>query len=342
VKDALLGLEQVRAELKSLGADPAGELKKANLKRYLADSGRVFEMKMNRLPLGMTTVSTQLEGGATVKLILTVSESRIHFDFAGTDASTTIGLTEMTTFGACLAAVTSVLREKIPMNAGSFEHIQVSTPAKTLLSTRAPSGTFRGINAGVAIVAELVQAALAKLNPLLAVAPAIGADSHFLLTFNDGRVLAGHLPSGAGAQKAADGADALALWAPRFAFDITLEESERRFPLVWQQAGVRPSSGGKGQKRGGDGAVRAFRVSEAAKFRWLSAQRGAKATGLEGGQAGLPTLIEVVRVKPTKAGASGETEREEFSASEGEIALQPGDKVTLLTSGGAGYGKVNE
>jgi N-methylhydantoinase B len=336
VESAIGELLQTARETKSVAADPMSELTSAGFKRLLADSSRVFQTLMGRLPLGTTTVSSQLETGETVKLSLEVSEGRILFNFTGTDSSTALGLTEHATSGACLAAIAAAMspdpgrRLSLPLNAGAFEHIQVSTPAKTLLSSRAPSGMFRGMNQGVALVAELVASALAALNPNLKSAASAGHDGFIQVAFADGRFYSRRITPGAGATREHIGASAWATWGSLFTNKNCFEESERGLPLVWTLAGLRAGSGGKGKKLGGDGAMLGFTVKAGAKLRWVLGDQARRHSGLDGGHSGLPAQVVVIRLN----GA-----REEFDQAEGEVSLEAGDQVQVLASGGGGSGE---
>jgi N-methylhydantoinase B len=333
VQQALESLEQVRRDLKAISREPSSEFRRSNFKTYLANSSELFESRMSRLPLGSTTISKQLSSGETLKLSLTVTEQRILFDFAGSDASASIGLTELVTLGTCLAATASFMHEPIPMNAGSFEHIQLSAPVNSMLSVRAPSATLRGVQMGVAIVAGLIEAALTNLNPGFSKASSAGFDGTYQLIFDDNRLFAGRLAPGLGAQRNFPGVDAFGAWAPRHAFHLPLEEAESRFPLKWASAGIHADSAGKGSKRGGNGSQHAFYVTAPAKLRWLLGPATQKQDGVDGGHAGQAGSV-LVRRATTDNTAPDEI----HSDPEGEISLNSGDFVQLSMCGGGGYG----
>lgn len=332
----LQALEEITVtirEIKSMARDPGSELKRAGFKRYFADCSRVFKAVMSRLPLGTTLVSSQLDTGETLKLRLEIGENRLHFDFAGTDGSTTIALTEVATFGACVAATAAALHDPIPLNAGSFEHLQVSTPAKTLLSGGQTSvGMFRGMNSGIAAVCALVETAFVNLNPALRAAGTAGCEGHFQIRFDDGRILTGRLAPGTGARKNAAGLAGYATWAPRVTHDLaSIEKLERAFPVSVTFAGVRAGSGGQGKHPGGDGEIRALTVNMPGVFRWSLQGMTERPAGLESGRAGLAAQVEIVR-----AHRDG---HEVFNQPEGEVALAVGDQIRVLSTGGGGYGE---
>lgn len=330
VSNSLDALSSAARELKGVGRDPGSELKRANFKSYFANCSWAFETLLSRLPLGATQVSTRLPSGELIKLQLEVSDTKLHFDFAGTDASSQIGLTELATFGACLAATAAALKQPIPFNSGVFEHFQVSTPSKTLLSSRAPTGLFRGMTAGVAAVSSLVLDAFGKLNSSFKRASSSGGTGHFFLQFEDGRFYSGQIAPGTGASRESAGIDATGLWSARLHEPLPLQDVERSIPLRLNMAGLRAGSGGKGKKAGGNGALQAFTVQAAATLRWSFGSMAERHEGMESGRAGNPALIELTRANGSQ---------EEYTAAEGSLALAPGDQVRLYGSGGGGFGE---
>jgi N-methylhydantoinase B len=336
VEAAITELSETARIVRAVAQDPASELKAQNFKRFLADSSHAFRVLMGRIPLGARIVTRQLAGGETIKLALEVTENRILFNFAGTEASSALGLTEHATSGACLAAIAAVMcpdrlkRGSVPLNASAFEHIQVSTPAKTLLSSRAPSGMFRGMHQGIAIVASLVMDALAALNPALRTAASAGHHGLLQIAFDDGRFFSTPIAPGSGANREACGDTAIADFDQLIKNNIYLEASEKELPLLWIHHGVRANSGGRGKKAGGDGSTIAFQALAPARARWVMGEQAQNLAGSESGLAGLPAQIIVVR-------ADGH--REEFAQAEGEIALLSGDQVHFLGSGGGGFGE---
>lgn len=331
VNEAGLKIEAVRQKLKIAGTDPGSELKKIDFKRYLADSARAFRNMLGRLPLGTVLHSTRLQpGGELLKLKLDVTETFLNFDFAGSDSSDSIHLTDLITFGACVAATLETFHLNLPLNSGTLEHFQVSTPAKTLLSGRAPTGVFRGMQSGLGSVCNLVVHSFAKLNPSLRSAKGVGCRGYFEIEFENGQRLADSVAPGEGAQPNESGAHAHALWHPQDANSLSVEELEKKYPLVVTQAGLRSNSGGKGSHLGGDGAVKAYRVKSNAKARWIFGPLMAKQEGLASGRSGLSGEIRIVR--------SSSQHVDEFTTPEGEVLLEPGDEIRFLAPGGGGFG----
>lgn len=319
-------------KIKRIARDPGTILKKANFKTYLEDSSRAFDQLMTRLPLGTTNLLHQLSSGETLKLQLNITEDLLHFDFAGSENSPRLALTELATFGACFAATVSTFDLQLPFNAGTFQHFQVSAPARTILSAAPPTGTFRGMNEGIAAVFSLSRAAIAKLAPPFKTAES-GIDMHAKLVFAGGRFVDLAATSGGGASAQGRGPDAYSSWnGPRSCFPSM--EIESRLPLQIMSQGLRADSGGNGKNRGGHGATFGVMVLEPCELRWIAPSLGARVEGADGGRAGQPARIEVLR--------SASSEREEVSGKEGALRLSANDQVFLLAAGGGGFGAIPE
>jgi 5-oxoprolinase (ATP-hydrolysing) len=107
------------------------------------------------------------------------------------------------------------------------------------------------------------------------------------------------------------------------------EVLEWRFPVRLESFSVRRGSGGRGEWRGGDGAVRCVRFLEPMTAAILSGHRLVRPHGLAGGQAGEAGRNSVLR-------ADGS--RQELGPSD-RVEMRPGDCIVIETPGGGGYGK---
>jgi len=102
------------------------------------------------------------------------------------------------------------------------------------------------------------------------------------------------------------------------------EVMERRFPVRILEHALRPGSGGDGRRRGGDGVRRSFQFLSAAHVSILSQRRTTVPFGLAGGDAGQSgqNLLNDVALP----GAAS-------------FDVAPGDRLTVLTPGGGGFGQ---
>jgi N-methylhydantoinase B len=102
-----------------------------------------------------------------------------------------------------------------------------------------------------------------------------------------------------------------------------IEILEVQYPLRVVRYAIRRGSGGSGKYRGGDGMVREFEFLEKAHCTLLTERRRHGPWGLAGGQAGVPGENRL----------NGET-----LPGKCERHVGPGDRLSLATPGGGGWG----
>jgi N-methylhydantoinase B len=103
-----------------------------------------------------------------------------------------------------------------------------------------------------------------------------------------------------------------------------VEALEHFYPFRVRRYGVRRGSGGAGRHRGGDGIVREIELLTDADISLLTERRTSGPYGLEGGS-------------PGQAGRNllnGDT-----LPAKGSLRVRAGDRLTIETPGGGGYGK---
>ena len=125
-----------------------------------------------------------------------------------------------------------------------------------------------------------------------------------------------------------DGASALQTHMTN-TLNTPVEALERAFPLRVTQYSVRRDSGGAGARRGGDGLVRQYEFLRAATVTMLSTRRATAPVGASGGDDGA-VGANVMNLEGQARELPAQFTRE-FAA---------GEKLTIETPGGGGWGKV--
>ena len=321
-------LFEAARKLEALARTAGSGFDQAGFEGYLTDSSTAFETSIAKLPLGTAIVSGRVLGSnEVVKLTLELSEKHVQFDFKGTEPSSKVGLTEITTFGTCVWSVLALLGEPVPLTSSVLGHFQVSAPTNTLLATRAQVSLERGVSLVVPLLGELIHQALAKVNPNLKSASTAGTSALAQLEFADGRTLFLTSSPGAGALSGQKGQDAFGAW--NAVAQSSLEKHEASMPVTWSAAGLSKGTGGKGIKRGGEAELIACRLREPAKLRWLLGRSSVRIEGQAGGKAGSVAELEIVRADGT---------RESFKTLEGLADVAAGDEIRLHAAGGGGWG----
>lgn len=302
------------------------------LKDYFKFSKEIVQRKLDEWASGEARVEARFDNGDAIQLHLELTDHSVNLNFRGTSASKKICLTEAATFGACFGAFKAFLGGHIPVNHGSFSFIQVSTPLGCLLNSKYPSPTFKGMTDGSALVASTVLQALGKVVSSQEISQGAVTLAKVDLQFQDGRRFFDVLPGGIGATAKGPGADGLSYWV-RDQLQPSIEEIEKRFPILIKKMGVRAGSAGKGQHSGGQGLFKQYELLAPAKLNWLLDQTKARPQGARGGMAGMSGEIHVLRAGQSK---------KELLNFEGSLELAAGDKIILHSAGGGGWGSAKE
>ena len=107
------------------------------------------------------------------------------------------------------------------------------------------------------------------------------------------------------------------------------EVLEWRYPVLVNQFGIRPDSGGNGEYKGGNGVIRQIQFREPMTAAILSGHRVIPPFGLNGGE---PGAIGHNSVKRNNGAIEVLTGRS-------EVQMQVGDVFEIKTPGGGGFGR---
>jgi 5-oxoprolinase (ATP-hydrolysing) len=107
------------------------------------------------------------------------------------------------------------------------------------------------------------------------------------------------------------------------------EVLEWRFPVLLEEFRIRPDSGGRGHKQGGNGTVRRLRFLQNMTANILANRRLVPPYGMAGGEAGKPGRNYVERVDGSISELSARAQTEVYA----------GDVFVIETPGGGGFGK---
>ena len=137
---------------------------KANLKGYLNASSEIIHEIAGEHSTGEAKVETILDSGETIRLKAELRAEHLNLDFSGTSASKRVCLTDAATMGACMGALSAFLKTNLPLNEGTFSFLNVVTPLGSMLNSRYPSPTFKGMTEGTSLVAATVLKALSEIS----------------------------------------------------------------------------------------------------------------------------------------------------------------------------------
>ncbi|MGW6061225.1 hydantoinase B/oxoprolinase family protein [Streptomyces sp. NPDC055189] len=265
------------------------------------------------------------DSGAVIRVRVSVDrEARsATIDFTGT--SPQLATNFNAPFAVVNAAVLYVFRtlvvEDIPLNDGCLRPLHIVVPPGSLLAPEPPAAVVAGN-------VETSQAITGALYGALGV-QAEGSGTMNNVTFgNDRHQYYETVASGSGAGDGFDGASVVQTHMTNSRLTDP-EVLEWRLPVLLEEFAVRGGSGGAGQWRGGDGAVRRIRFREPMTVSTLSQHRRVAPYGMAGGS---PGALGAGRVECAD-GRVRTLEGSDFADA------GPGDVLVIETPGGGGYGR---
>jgi 5-oxoprolinase (ATP-hydrolysing) len=227
----------------------------------------------------------------------------------------------------CRAAVLYVFRtlvaDDIPMNEGCMRPLKLIVPEGSMLNPKHS-------NPLPAVVAGNVETSQIVCDALYGALGVLAASQGTMNNFTFGNATHQYyetIGGGAGAGPDFDGASAVQTHMTNTRLTDP-EIFEQRYPVIVESFGVRHGSGGAGHHPGGDGVMRTLRFRAPVTAGILSGRRRIHPFGLHGGH-------DAATGETVVTFADGNHKR--LNATD-EIELQTGDKITISTPGGGGYG----
>lgn len=255
-------------------------------------------------------------------------------DFAGSapQARGALNVAPNALEATCYYAVKALLDPDLPANSGLFDAVRISAPEGSIVNPRFPAAT-----AARAITCNRLSGAI--FDALNRVLPAEQRMAHShdsvpaILVSGQRRggtyVYIETIGGGAGARAGSDGADAVQMHVTNSS-NLPAEALEIEYPLLVDEYGLVPDSGGAGRWRGGLGIAR--QISSRVDGSLLTARGEGHVTvapGLDGGLPGGPARMWL---------APGTPEQRELPTAITAMPMTAGLGVRMETPGGAGLG----
>jgi N-methylhydantoinase B len=347
VPDRVLG--DLRAQLAALHVgerellDLARQYGAEELRGYMAEliayTERLTRAELAALPAGEAEFADYIDDdGITsepirIQVRLRLGGGEVAVDFSGTSpqARGAINPNFAFTCSCVYAAVRCLLDPELPNNAGYFRPIKVYAPPGTFVHPLHPAPVAARALGGFRVI-QTVLGALAQVVPDRI--PACWGGGEFGISFGgyypDRRpfvYLEFHNVSGPGGGPDADGVDGGSVSVVNVA-NTPVELIEADQPLLIEEYGLLPDTGGPGRYRGALGVVRQYRVlAEEATVQVRSDRRRFRPYGLRGGRPGSPCLVYLLR----------DGSRELLPA-KCLLRLRAGEGIRVELAGAGGYG----
>jgi N-methylhydantoinase B len=265
-----------------------------------------------------------------ISVALTLDGNRMQVDFTGTapQVKGNINCPLAVTAAGVFYVLRCLLPDHTPACGGIFRPVSLSAPEGSLVNALAPAAVAAGnVETSMRIV-DVVLGALQQAMPERIPAASQGTMNNVAM---GARAREGHprwdyyetLAGGMGADARGNGLTAVHSHMTN-TLNTPVESLELHYPLRVRRYAIRRGSGGAGLHSGGDGLVREYEFLQATEVSLLTERRRHGPPGLAGGEPGKPGM----NLLNGKA-LPGKT----------EIRVHAGDRLTLGTPGGGGFGQ---
>jgi N-methylhydantoinase B len=280
-----------------------------------------------------------------IRVRLTIREGAMHCDFTGSapERPSSINAVAAVTHSAVYYVVRCLLEalvpggDSVPTNDGCFRPVSFTLPERSVVNASPPRAVAAGNVETSQRIVDTVLGALATALPDLIPAASSGTMNNVTIGGHDpqrARQFAYYetIGGGAGASPYNDGLDAVHTHMTN-TMNTPAEALEMTYPFRLLEYAVRRGSGGPGRHRGGDGIVRTYEMLTPATVTLLTERRRRAPWPLAGGEPGSPGR----NILRSAVGAQGLAPL----PSKVRLQLDLGDRLTIETPGGAGWGEVD-
>lgn len=278
-----------------------------------------------------------------IRVRVTVRETSLHCDFTGSapERPTSINAVAAVTRSAVYYVVRCLLEatpggEAAPANDGCFRPLTFTLPERSVVNASPPRAVAAGNVETSQRIVDVVLGALAKALPALIPAASQGTMNNVAIGGWDperDRQFAYYetVGGGAGGGPRRLGADAVHSHMTN-TMNTPVEALEMTYPFRLVEYSVRRGSGGRGRHRGGNGIVRTWEFLAPVTVTLMTERRRLAPWGLAGGGGGA-TGRNLLR--------PGDGRRATLLPAKTRLKLSAGDRLTLETPGGGGWGSPN-
>ncbi|MBB6003107.1 hydantoinase B/oxoprolinase family protein [Arcicella rosea] len=295
------------------------------MKRLKTYSESRMREKLQAFGQGIYQAEEFLDNGEPLKVAITITENHCTIDFTGSTK------TDSGNLNANIAIVNSVviyvlrllLNEKIPLNDGILKAVELIIPEKSILNPDYPENPADC----PAVVGGNVELSQRLTDTLLKAFGIVASSQGTMNNFLFGNKNFGYYETICGGSGAGNGFDGTSgIHTHMTNTRITdAEIMELRYPVYLNRFEIRHDSAGAGKYKGGEGIVREVTFLEEVEVSLLRQHISTQPYGLTGGKAG-------------KSGKHLLTRTNGTSTTNNEITAHKGDKLTIWTPGGGGFG----
>jgi N-methylhydantoinase B len=265
-----------------------------------------------------------------IRISLQVRDGKIDIDFTGTatEVRGNINCPMSVTAAAVYYVFRCLMPDYTPACQGSFRPLSIHAAQGCLVNATRPAAVAAGNVETSTRIVDVILEALAEALPERIPAASHGSMNNLAMGSTDtehGWDYYETMGGGMGASATGPGLSAVQTHMTN-TLNTPVEVLEKRYPIRVRQYAIRDNSGGVGRYRGGDGLLREFEFLRPATLTLLSERRRHAPPGLAGGGAGKPGINSL---------------NEQVLTAKLSVQVQTGDRLTVATPGGGGWGPVS-
>ena len=276
---------------------------------------------------------------APLKIVMTVTKKGdgLHFDMSGSSPPCRGPMNSViaTTKSSIYLAIKHIFPD-VPINAGTFEPLDIVEPENTFLYARYPR-PVSGCAAEVSQrIAEAVFAALVKAMPDRMFAAPAGTSGNLSIGGYDPkrqRSYVMYVISGGGYGGSPIG-DGISNGCSTIGISKTtpIEVMEQYYPVLFEEFSLHEGSGGPGEHRGGFGVNYKIKLRRGEARASMVMDHGRTGPlGVQGGGDGGLNTVAVLQ--------GGKIYHPPHTSKDQDISISAGDRIEVSTPGGGGFGR---
>ena len=267
-------------------------------------------------------------GPINIRAIVRIDKGRVMVDLTQSDVQAVgcINCPEAVAKSAAYYCFACLLDERVPLNGGCFRNIDVITRPGTVVHALYPAAVVAGNTETSQRIVDVVFGALAQALPDRIPAASCGTMSSVALG-GEGWTYYETIGGGSGASPKAGGASCVQCHMTN-TLNTPAEALELQYPLRVRSFERAANSGGAGQRRGGDGIIRAIEALAPCEGTLLGDRRITRPYALKDGVSARAGHDEILRAKGDAESLRGKS----------KFSLAKNDILTIQTPGGGGWG----
>ncbi|HZR40474.1 MAG TPA: hydantoinase B/oxoprolinase family protein [Ktedonobacteraceae bacterium] len=306
----------------------------------IAYAQRIAQATIETIPDGSYQFTDSLDDDGVsetlvpINVTVTIRSCQATVDFTGSCAQVrgNINAVASVAKSATYYVFRCLMPNDAPMNHGTFAPITVIAPSGTVVNARPPAAVAQGNVETSQRITDVLFGALAQAMPEMVPAASQGTMNNITAGGLDPRTQQPFayyetMGGGMGARPGLDGLSGVHTHMSN-TLNTPVEAFEYAYPMRITKYQLRDSSGGRGETSGGNGLLREITFEVPTEVTLLTERRKLPPYGLQGGE-------------PGKCGENRLYHAGQETLLPGKVHFRamPGDRLTIASPGGGGWGK---